>query len=361
MLAVVSKLGAVQAQMMSAAELQLWARIEELPSSAVQDALWKDRTLIKTWMNRGTLHLLTAADFALYTAGVGYVLNEAFRKISKMPSWEKYHGVTAAGLEPITLGIKAVLGDQPITREQLADAVAAHTKMPALSELMRSGWGSLLKPAASQGFLCFGPSEGQKVTFISPEKWMGEWRSIDTEQALLQLAVRFLATYGPDMPDAFARWIGGIEPSHAKKLFRALGDTIIPIEVEGWKAFALAETVHHLRAANLDDAVECVRLLPNFDNYTLHVTPHAHSLMAAEQKPRVYRKSAWVSPVLLVGGRIEGVWEYKKKGTGKNTRTLVTIESFSPSIAKKVKKGIEAEAARLGTFLGTPIEIEYTS
>src|SRR5579885_3489552 len=67
---VVTALGALQAQMMSAAELQLWARVDGLAADDVSKALWTDRSLVKTWLIRGTLHLLRAEDFPLYIGGL---------------------------------------------------------------------------------------------------------------------------------------------------------------------------------------------------------------------------------------------------------------------------------------------------
>lgn len=68
---VVTRVGGIQAQLMSAAELSLWARVDGLASADVQNALWRDRTLIKTWAMRGTLHLLAAGEFPLYIAALG--------------------------------------------------------------------------------------------------------------------------------------------------------------------------------------------------------------------------------------------------------------------------------------------------
>ena len=70
MLSVVGLLGGLHAQLMSSAELSLWARVEGLEPNDVSDALWKRRTLVKTWAMRGTLHLLPAAEYPLWRAGL---------------------------------------------------------------------------------------------------------------------------------------------------------------------------------------------------------------------------------------------------------------------------------------------------
>jgi len=70
MLTVASRLCGLHAQVMSSAELTVWARVENLDRRAVQRALWDDRTLVKTWAMRGTLHLLPADELPLWQAVV---------------------------------------------------------------------------------------------------------------------------------------------------------------------------------------------------------------------------------------------------------------------------------------------------
>src|ERR1700738_1849254 len=61
MLAVASRLCGLHAQVMSSAELTAWARVEDLGRREVERALWQDRSLLKMWGMRGTLHLLPAS------------------------------------------------------------------------------------------------------------------------------------------------------------------------------------------------------------------------------------------------------------------------------------------------------------
>lgn len=132
-LAVVRNLGGLHAQLMSAAELSLWARVDNLPRSTVEEALWRDRRLVKTWAMRGTLHLLPIEDFPLYVAARQATLPK------RPPSWYTYHSVTPAEAEAILNTIPQVLSDQPQTREALASAVAEQTGKPKLRDLLLSG------------------------------------------------------------------------------------------------------------------------------------------------------------------------------------------------------------------------------
>src|SRR5688500_17342567 len=67
---VVSRVGGLHAQVMSSAEISLWARVSRLEASAVSTALWTDRTLVKTWAMRGTLHLLAASDYPVWQSAL---------------------------------------------------------------------------------------------------------------------------------------------------------------------------------------------------------------------------------------------------------------------------------------------------
>jgi hypothetical protein len=67
-LEVVRQICGLHAQVKSSAELTLWARVDDLEPDAVQKALWEERSLVKTWAMRGTLHLLSAAELPIWVA-----------------------------------------------------------------------------------------------------------------------------------------------------------------------------------------------------------------------------------------------------------------------------------------------------
>ena len=89
MLAIASRLCGLHAQLMSSAELTVWARVEGVDRWAVRRALWEDRTLVKTWAMRGTLHLLPANELPLWHAGLS-----TSRRYLKPALWQKYFGIT---------------------------------------------------------------------------------------------------------------------------------------------------------------------------------------------------------------------------------------------------------------------------
>ena len=142
---VVSEICGVQAQVMSGAELGIWARVESVTTDSVRDALWKDRRLIKTWCMRGTLHLLAADDLPLYVAAL------KTRTVYKSNPWLKGQHVTLEEIERITVEVRRALDGKRLTRMELAEEIVKRAGFgPRLRRYLLSGWGALLHPAAHQ-------------------------------------------------------------------------------------------------------------------------------------------------------------------------------------------------------------------
>jgi hypothetical protein len=248
--------------------------------------------------------------------------------------------------------VPEVLGAEPMAREELASTVADRMKAPEVRDaLLGSNWGTLWKPSMFRGELCFGPGEGRNGTFVNPRKWLGEWKEWEPEEAQREVTRRYLQAYGPATPRDFSFWWDGGGRTFGKKMFELLGDEVETVDVEGWKATALRSTLESLQNVQ---AGPTVRLLPMFDVYVLTQSRNIEPMLAMEHKHRVFRPAAWVSAVVLVDGVIQGVWEYEtKKG-----QTLVKASMFAAP-TRKVRSGIEAEAARLEGFLDTKVAVEF--
>jgi Winged helix DNA-binding domain len=117
MLEVVAGIAGLHAQVLSSAELTLWARVEGLAPDAVRRALWEERSLVKTWAMRGTLHLLPAAEFPEWQAAL------STRRLWEAGAWQRGFGVSLAELERLNDAIAQALDGQLLTREELAARV----------------------------------------------------------------------------------------------------------------------------------------------------------------------------------------------------------------------------------------------
>jgi Winged helix DNA-binding domain len=349
MLEVVADIAGLHAQVMSSAELTLAARVEGLKPDAVRRALWEDRSLVKTWAMRGTLHLLPAAEFPLWQAA------RSTTRLWESGAWQRGFGVTLDQLRRVNDALAQALDGQLLTREELAVRVGELTGSEELGDRLRGSWGAMLKPAAALGLVCFAPSQGQQVRFTRPDTWLGGWTDHDPEQAMDQVTRRFLAASGPVTREDFARWWGIPSPARGRRLLERLGDEVAQVELDGAAAYALAADLPGLTAAGSGGGSPTVRLLPAFDQYVVTATRHAERLMPGPFKARVYRPQGWLSPVLLVGGRMEGVWTQEVKGR----RVQVTIEPFAGPLPARVRRAAEAEAERLAGVAGGQLELRW--
>ena len=343
---VVERLCGLHAQVMSSAELTAWARLEDLPSDSVRNALWKTHSLIKLWAMRGTLHLLPARDLGLWLGALGTY--EHYLK----PLWLRNFDISRKELESLIAAIEQALAGQLMTREQLATEIERTTRSKGVKEKIQGSWGPYLKPASFQGKLCFGPSDGQRVRFTSPAGWVrGGLSLVDGDQALREVTRRYLGAFGPGTREDLARW-WGVQPAQGGRMLDALEGEIVPVDVDGSAGWMLKR---HAREAATSEPVQAARLLPGFDMWVIGAARGSAALLDPANKKRVYRNQGWISPVLLVNGRMEGVWKHERQGK----RLVVVIEPFAKRPPRWVRDEIEEEARRLAAFLGGDLSLSW--
>jgi hypothetical protein len=329
---------AVQAQVMSSAELALHARVRDLRRDDVRTALWSDRTLVKTWAMRGTLHVVAGAELPELVRGLGT------RVGWQSAVWLRYFKVTKDEMVALQDAIGELLTDEPMTRQELADALAARLGDPAFAERVTSSWGTFLKPAAGRGFLAFGPDRGRNVTFVHPGAWLGIDMPEPTEEGFDPVLVRHLAAFPAASKGELARWWGA-PASRVTAAARRLGDRLVLVDVDGTKAYVLAEDVDRL-ASSEPEPDATIRLLGGFDPYTLSLQKEAEPLLPFRRRPLVSRTAGWISAVLLSGGSVVGTWTHELRPRA------TTIEVSPWRRLTKAELGAVREGAEgIGGFL----------
>lgn len=318
---------------MSAAELQLGVRCKA-GVDGVRKALWQDRALVKTWLMRGTLHLVPSVDLPLYTAAM------RSRWVWPNNTWLKWVQLTEPELVSLIESIGDAL-DQPLTREELIAAMG-RTSSDHVRTVLKSGWSTLLKPVARSGRLCFGPNRGTSVTFVRPDVWLKSWRDLDPDEAVIEVARRYLRAYGPATKDDFGRWFGAW-PGLGKAAWSGLADELAPVSIEGRRADVLAADLKQLRSSA---GVSSVLLLPAFDPYLMGHNSRDH-LFEPGFRARVSRTAGWISAVLLVEGRVTGTWTHT---VAKDVLRIV-VDPFG-KLPPNVRPEIQARAQELASTLG---------
>ena len=332
--AVARRLCGLHAQVLSSADLILWARVRGHRSDALESALWEERSLVKTWLMRGTLHLVTADDLPLYVGAVD-------TRGEYQPAWLRAFEVEAVEMERLIEAIADALDGRALTREQLAAQVRPRIGA-GLAKRLSSGWGEFLKPAARRGVLCFGPSRGQNVTFVRPDQWLAGWRAAPSRpEARTELLRRFLAAYGPASAADFEHWLG--VNRRVKEPWEAMRGEL---EEVAPKSCLLARDRQSLERAR----ARGVRLLPAFDPFVLF--PRSARPVANEWTTRVYRTAGWISATVVDRGRVVGVWEHRVRGR----RLALRVEAFG-ELGEAARLGAAREARRLARYVEAQLDL----
>ena len=338
--AVAARLCGAHAQVLSAAELSIGRRIAGATRAGVQRALWRQRTLVKTFGPRGTVHLLPAADLPMWTGA-----------LSALPSPVPIHpeGVrfTPGQADEVIAAIGDALADAELTVDELTEALADRPGPWAVKRTMDAfgdkwpRWRQLTSTAAHRGVLCFGPDRGRKVTYTNPHRWLPGFRPAHGDEALRTLVTRYLYAYGPATPQHFARWIG-VPPRYAAGLFGRLAGELERVELDGEPGWTCAGDTGTPSGPHRG-----IRLLPYFDPYVVAGQPRER-LYPGPAAARALTPSGQAGnyPVLLVDGVVGGVWHQRRSGR----RLAIRVEPLRELTARQ-RRELDDEAALVGAVM----------
>jgi len=335
---VVGAMCGAHAQVLSAAELSIGLRTAGATRADVRHALWTERSLVKTFGPRGTVHLLPTAELPLWLG--------ALSAIPPIPrSLPEPMRMTAEQVDAVVAAVAAALDEAELTTAELDDAVVAGAGawagdlvMPAFQG-MWPRWRQVIPVAAHRGVLCFGPNRGRNITYTSPRRWLPGLRPADGPTALAGLVRRYLHAYGPATPEQFARWLNA-PPRWTAELFDSLAGDLERVDVQG--------TVGWVPAGDTVPATPAdgVHLLPYFDAYTVGCYPREllYPGPAADRVPSTGRGGNF--QVLLVGGTVAGLWHQRRSGR----RVEITVEPLV-DLGDAPQRALADQVARVGEVL----------
>jgi hypothetical protein len=196
--AVAERLLAIQGQDARGFRLAVRARSKGLTAHDVDRALREDRTLLVTWLNRGTLHLVRSEDYPwLHALTTPPLVTGARRRLVQ-------EGLTLDEADRGVAAIERALAEEgPLTGAQLRDRLAAAGLRSQGQALYH-----LLFLASLRGIAVRGPVIGKQHAYALVRDWLGEPEPVDRAAALAELARRYLAGHGPATDRDLARWAG---------------------------------------------------------------------------------------------------------------------------------------------------------
>jgi hypothetical protein len=318
----VGRLAGMQSQEPKHPYVGLWTRLTSFSEEQLSTAV-RHRELVRATLLRGTLHLLTAADYLRFRNTLGPVLESGLKLL----------GDRAAGLDrpKVEAAARELLAAKPLTFTEVRDALVQ--QFPDVNERALGFTTRMLVP------LVMVPTETRwgypaNARFTPAEEWLDarlHGRAVPEE-----LVQRYLTAFGPATPADFQTWSG---LSKARPVFEGL-DLVTFTDDNG-------KTLYDLPDAPRPDpeTPAPVRFLPEFDNLLL---AHAkrERVIADEHRPAVFTKNLRIKSTYLVDGAVAGLWT---TATKRGTATL----TFTPfgRIPKRTVAELEREGTALLQFL----------
>jgi hypothetical protein len=301
---VVRSLVAVQAQDYTAG---VWAIAQRCNGTRVDvEAALADRSLVRTWPMRGTLHVVSAAD-------ARWMLRLLAPRIVQRAAG-RYRGL---GLDAKTfdkaqrLFEKHLAGDKSMTRAELFAILSAAKIEPKEQRGIH-----ILGKLAMEGVLCFAAHRGKQPTFALLDEWVSKSRTLDGDEALAELAQRYFEGHGPATIDDFVWWTG------------------LPVR-EARRAHELAKRNLESTGAHWHGALRVAKtarvymhLLSPWDEYTVGYR---------DRRPVVDAKHVTatlngLAPVVLLDGKVAGTW--KRAGGEVTVAALAKLPARALDAAK---------------------------
>jgi hypothetical protein len=330
---VVRWFGAVQAQDYLGALWALGLRLPGVVEAAVEGAV-VDRSIVRTWPLRGTLHFVAAEDvrWFLDLSGARTVARAAGR-------------YRQLGLDEATFAksrrviVRALERGGQLTRAELAAALERSGVATDGQRLIH-----LLNRSALEGLTCYASRRGKQFTFALLDEWAPPSKRLSREEALAELTGRYFRSHGPATLEDFVWW-SGLTTADARAGLEAEGGRLRREVCDG-QTYWLSST-----EADAGGARPAAHLLPAFDEYTVAYKDRAAVLHPSHTR-RPDAATAVLGPTVVLDGRAVGTWKRTPK------RDTVFVEtSLWTTLKRTERSALEAAAQRYGEFLGLNAEV----
>lgn len=340
--AVVRQVGALQAQATPAARLAVRPRSEGIDVGAVTRACNDDRTVVRTWAMRGTLHMVPAEDVRWLVGLLGP--DSAGRNRRRRQQLGLDDDTCARGVQAIA----EVLGEAgPLPRDEIVRRIA---DLGVVIDPTSQARPHLLGYAAMTGLICRGPDlPDDEPTYVLLDDWAPAGPEPHSEAALAELARRHVRGHGPAGPPDLAAW-AGISLTRARRAFELIAAELAEAPGPGGSAWMLVEAAGELGP---DDRERTVRLLPSFDAYLLGWASR-DLVLAAEHAKQVQAGGGMINASIVVDGQVVGTWHQQRRAGGVN----IVLAPFQP-LSRSVRSALDEEIADIGRFLGVPARARF--
>ena len=329
----VSHMGAIQAQDYPGAKWGIGLRLPGSTDAGIERAL-AEKTIVRTWALRGTLHFVAAQDIRWLLALIGpRVITRNARRYRELE-----------------------LDDHTLARSTtvLADALQGGRRLarPALRQILEmkgistegQRFAYMLQRASLDGVICQAGMQRNNPVFVALEDWIPKTEPLEREQALAELARRYFTSHGPATGEDF-RWWSGLPSADIRAGLDAVKKELTREIIDGWVYWDRGTP------GNGSGPIQA-HLLPTFDEYLVGYRDRRSILDLPDEGGQVF-KNGLISPTIIIEGRIAGTW----KRTVDKRRGAVVVTPFIRFTPAR-REAIAIAIRRYEEFLGMPVEWE---
>jgi hypothetical protein len=336
--AVVTHLGAVQAQDHPGALWSIGLRIAGATRADVERAV-ADRTIVRTWPMRGTLHFVPAADARWMLELL------APRIIRSVAALHRQLELDAAALHRCRQLVSRALAREPVLSR---GALYAALQKGGVATTSLRGI-HIIRQLAMERVICQGPHAAKEPTFTLFDDWIPTSRQLERDDALRTLAERYFRSHGPAALRDFVYWTG-LTVTDAKIGLHLAQPSLERVEADGGELWMSNER----RAA--DAPPSAAHLLPGFDELIAGYKDRS-AMVAPRHAGRILSTANGVfAATLLLDAQVCGTW---KRSANAKAVVLEAVPFARLSAAQK--KSFDVPRARYSTFLDRPATLQWTT
>jgi hypothetical protein len=327
--------------------------VEGFEDHLLDNALFEAKSLVKTWVMRGTLHIIPSTELPVYNRSLRRMWFEHHGRYMRAPEWPSLE----QRRNQIYPKILQALTTKPLKRKDLSDKVRSLLKDGSLPyERLFSGWGGILKETAYEGLTVHAEPCERESCIAKLSQWLPpiELNSVGEEEAQKRLLIKYLRGYGPATQQDFSLW-SGLMAGDAKRAIENASSTIEQIEVEDTKGqlWILKEDMKTLDSIDPTEPAPA-RLLPKFDSILLGHKDRTRIVKDQHKKLVFKPKVGDIAATVLIDGQIAGTWKHTKK----RRALVVSIKPFG-KIAQDDMAEVKQQARELSQYMGTE-ELDFS-
>lgn len=333
-----------QAQIEAPARWALALRTQNIPTaSEIKDKLLVEKTLVRAWGQRDTVHMYATDDWHLFAKAQS--LWPASARRGAMPTDEELADFigTIEGL------------DGAFTRTHLLEAAPPRLVQAFVDEPQnndppeRMAITRLIWVAGREGFLSSTENIGREQGYVSRKKWVpgAKWPDITPEDAAIEVVRRYLKTWGPARVQDIAHFLGA-RITDTRRWVEPIRDQLVELEIEGLGGHLMFKEDAECLQATPDSWP--ARLLPAYDTQMMTHANKEPLLKNSDDQPRVWAKSAVVKPTIFFKGQFVAVWSHKatKRAVSLDFEPLTGVDG---GVGREIKEALKRDGAELERHL----------